>query len=103
MATVLKLLPPFVIPANAGISRPDHDPCGRHTAHRSLGQLLDHRVVQHPVRGDGTGPGNTDGKGHGIIGMNERATAFGGTVYTGAIEGGGFRVIASIPLEKRSL
>ncbi|MFT0848685.1 histidine kinase [Actinomycetaceae bacterium L2_0104] len=65
-------------------------------------QWLDSEIVIQ-VDDDGTGPGNTDGKGHGIIGMNERATAFGGTVYTGAVEGGGFRVIASIPLEKRGL
>ncbi len=65
-------------------------------------QWLDSEIVIQ-VDDDGNGPGTTDGKGHGIIGMNERATAFGGSVYTGAIEGGGFRVIASIPLEQRRL
>lgn len=65
-------------------------------------QWLESEIVLQ-VDDDGVGPGSHDGKGHGIIGMNERASAFGGSVYTGAIQGGGFRVIASIPLEESSL
>ncbi|MFT3943455.1 MAG: sensor histidine kinase [Ancrocorticia sp.] len=57
----------------------------------------DQLVVQ--IDDDGTGPGASDGKGHGIIGMKERASTFGGSVHTGPIEGGGFRVIAAIPLD----
>ncbi|QOR48264.1 sensor histidine kinase [Trueperella pecoris] len=38
-----------------------------------------------------------DGKGHGIIGMNERAAVFGGTVVAGPRPGGGFKVTATIP------
>lgn len=62
-------------------------------------QWLDSEIVIQ-IDDDGVGPGSHDGKGHGIVGMNERATAFGGAVYTGAIKGGGFRVIASLPLDK---
>jgi len=39
-----------------------------------------------------------DGKGHGLVGMAERAAAFGGTVISGPRPSGGFRVIASIPI-----
>lgn len=38
-----------------------------------------------------------DGKGHGLIGMNERAAVFGGTVVAGPRQGGGFKVTATIP------
>lgn len=40
----------------------------------------------------------SDGKGHGIIGMVERANAFGGKVVSGPRPGGGFRVLATIPI-----
>jgi signal transduction histidine kinase len=54
------------------------------------------RVV---VRDDGAGPrGRAPGTAHGIIGMRERAAAYGGTLRAGARPGGGFEVEASIPL-----
>jgi signal transduction histidine kinase len=37
--------------------------------------------------------------GHGLIGMRERASLYGGSLTTGAAPGGGFRVRARIPLE----
>ena len=55
--------------------------------------MFDDEFVTHfDIDDDGKGPGPSDGKGHGIIGMKERANTFGGSVYTGPIEGGGFRV-----------
>jgi signal transduction histidine kinase len=55
------------------------------------------------VRDDGGGasaPPNGEGRvGHGLIGMRERASLYGGTLTTGAAPGGGFRVDARIPLE----
>jgi signal transduction histidine kinase len=51
--------------------------------------------------------GQTDGKGngksaggehHGIIGMNERALAFGGSLVATPLADGGFRVAAEFPL-----
>lgn len=36
--------------------------------------------------------------GFGIIGMRERARAFGGVLHAGPVDGGGFRVSASIPV-----
>jgi signal transduction histidine kinase len=38
-----------------------------------------------------------DGGGHGILGMRERATAFGGTLKAGPVSGGGFSVTAFLP------
>lgn len=37
--------------------------------------------------------------GHGLIGMRERAAAAGGTFETGSARGGGFEVMATLPLE----
>ena len=49
--------------------------------------------------GDGGGAAAPfDGQGHGLVGMAERAAAFGGTVISGPRPSGGFRVIASIPI-----
>jgi signal transduction histidine kinase len=52
------------------------------------------------VRDDGAAPPDGDGRvGHGLIGMRERASLYGGSLTTGAAPGGGFRVHASLPLE----
>jgi signal transduction histidine kinase len=56
-------------------------------------------TVRVSVRDDGAGPsGRALSTAHGIVGMRERAAAYGGTVRTGARPGGGFEVEASIPL-----
>jgi signal transduction histidine kinase len=56
-------------------------------------------TVRVSVHDDGTGPsGRASSSAHGIVGMRERAAAYGGTLLTGARPGGGFEVEASIPL-----
>ncbi|MDE3131933.1 MAG: sensor histidine kinase, partial [Acidobacteriota bacterium] len=50
------------------------------------------------ARADGRGAAGADGRGHGLIGMRERVTLYGGRLDAGAREGGGFEVVASIPL-----
>jgi signal transduction histidine kinase len=54
------------------------------------------------VHDDGAGPsGRPSSTAHGIVGMRERAAAYGGSVLTGARPGGGFEVEASIPLPEQ--
>jgi signal transduction histidine kinase len=47
-------------------------------------------------------PHGTERTGHGIVGMRERTGAFGGSLIAGPMPGGGFRVLASIPLGRAS-
>ena len=52
------------------------------------------------VRDDGPGSGGgsrTDGQGHGLIGMRERVTTYGGTLIARDRMAGGFEVLATIP------
>jgi signal transduction histidine kinase len=51
------------------------------------------------VRDDGLGSAApSDGAGHGMTGMSERAAIFGGSVQSGPRPGGGFEVSARLPL-----
>ena len=56
-------------------------------------------------RADGERPGpraggeRRAGPGHGIVGMRERITAFGGWLHAGPLAGRGFRVTAVVPIE----
>ncbi|MFY9263777.1 MAG: sensor histidine kinase [Actinomycetaceae bacterium] len=57
------------------------------------------RTVILSIVDDGRGASAPDdGHGNGIIGMTERATAFGGTLEAGPRSGGGFRVNVVIPV-----
>jgi signal transduction histidine kinase len=49
------------------------------------------------VRDRGPGP-NGHGDGHGLVGMRERVRIHGGRLHTGPAAGGGFEVIAELPL-----
>ncbi|MBA8793728.1 signal transduction histidine kinase [Friedmanniella endophytica] len=63
----------------------------------TLTALPDRLVVE--VRDDGRGAAApSDGQGHGVQGMRERAGLHGGTVQAGPAPGGGFLVRASVPL-----
>jgi signal transduction histidine kinase len=53
------------------------------------------------VHDDGAGPsGPAASTAHGIVGMSERAAAYGGTLRAGARPGGGFEVEALIPMHE---
>ncbi|MER6652660.1 sensor histidine kinase [[Kitasatospora] papulosa] len=47
----------------------------------------------------GTAPAPADGGGHGLLGMRERVTMLGGDLTHGRMPGGGYEVVATLPLE----
>ncbi|HJU03343.1 MAG TPA: ATP-binding protein, partial [Actinomycetes bacterium] len=51
---------------------------------------------------DGRGPGGRsgNGSGHGLVGMRERVSLFGGDLEAGPAPTGGFRVTARFPLDR---
>lgn len=51
------------------------------------------------ISDNGSGPGEDLSTGHGLIGMRERATLFGGKMGTGSTPLGGFTVYARLPYE----
>jgi signal transduction histidine kinase len=56
-------------------------------------------TVQVDDDGRGAPGGGTSGTGNGIAGMRERAAALGGELEAGQRDGGGFRVLAHLPLD----
>nr|NLD40900.1 sensor histidine kinase [Actinomycetales bacterium] len=58
-----------------------------------------HSALALEISDDGRGAAAaSDGKGHGLVGMRERAAIFGGSVSAGPRPGGGFQVKILIPL-----
>ena len=71
---------------------------GPATARVSVRRSAD--AVEIEVLDDGAGRiAPTNGGGHGLVGMHERAAVYKGFVDAGARPGGGFRVHARLPLE----
>jgi signal transduction histidine kinase len=46
----------------------------------------------------GAGMNGSNGSGHGLVGMEERVRLYDGTLRTGRVAGGGFEVVARLPL-----
>jgi signal transduction histidine kinase len=55
-------------------------------------------ALQVEVRDDGRGPANSDGLGHGLVGIRERVKLYGGEMTAGPANGGGFVLSASLRL-----
>jgi signal transduction histidine kinase len=63
-------------------------------------------AVEVEVLDDGRGPRPADSRrtsGHGLVGMRERVSLYGGTLTTGARRDGGYRVHATLPVERASV
>jgi signal transduction histidine kinase len=56
------------------------------------------QTIELRVRDDGRGVTFSDGRGHGLVSMRERAAVYGGQVSAAPAAGGGFEVIARIPV-----
>jgi len=75
----------------------------RHAAASRVGVRLSWLAdeVRLEVRDDGQGPRESGRRGHGLVGMQERATLYGGQVRTGPGREAGFVVTAALPLGAR--
>jgi signal transduction histidine kinase len=66
--------------------------------HATVRLRFDAEAVDVEIIDDGTASSTANGSGQGLVGMRERATAFGGRVEAGRSVDGGFRVAAWLPL-----
>lgn len=74
----------------------------KHAGPARASVLLDYRPerLELEVTDDGTGAASPNGAGHGLAGMGERVSVYGGTLEAGPAPGGGFRVRAKLPISR---
>ncbi len=58
-------------------------------------------TIEVRIRDDGRGSVPGDGRGHGLIGMRERVAVYGGSVRAEPVPGGGFEVVARLPVKEQ--
>jgi signal transduction histidine kinase len=63
----------------------------------TLGYAPDELRIE--VRDDGRGASNSDGRGHGLVGVRERVKIYGGEMTAAAAPEGGFVLRARLPIE----
>ena len=64
-----------------------------------VGITYDDNAITLEVRDDGRGTTESDGLGHGLVGMAERVKIYGGDLSAGAAEDGGYLLRARLPLD----
>ncbi len=69
-----------------------------HASHADVTVRYRPRELELEVRDDGRGAAASDGLGHGLIGIRERVTIYGGEMSTSSGNGGGFVLSARLPL-----
>ncbi len=101
---------PFVVPPGVGLAayrivQEALTNCLKHSSATcaSVDLTYRHNEVEIVVTDDGKGPdrGVQPATGHGVAGMRERVSAYGGDLTIGERPGGGFRVLAVLPVGAR--
>jgi signal transduction histidine kinase len=71
-----------------------------HASHADVTVRYRPDQVELEVADDGKGPAVTNGHGHGLVGIRERAKIYGGEMSAGAAPAGGFILSARLPVDR---
>jgi signal transduction histidine kinase len=71
-----------------------------HASHADVTVRYRPDEVELEVADDGKGPATTNGHGHGLVGIRERAKIYGGEMSAGAAPAGGFVLSARLPVDR---
>jgi signal transduction histidine kinase len=71
-----------------------------HASHADVTVRYRPNELELEVADDGKGPATTNGHGHGLVGIRERAKIYGGEMSAGAAPAGGFILSARLPVDR---